>query len=129
MKDKAAGLYSNVEIRQLQDVDPASYALFSNSPKARSVLVSPLAKFRDPHPSLDIRLREELRPVISDRNTLKPEQYHAMLQDTHFTLLKQIKNEKEEEAKEALRSLINLLEENAALRSLLDQYMNHIQLL
>lgn len=127
MNDNTADLFSNTEIRQLQDVDPTSHALVSDITRDQNVLVSPLAKFLDPHQSIDTKLREELRPVISDRNTLKQEQYRAMLKETHSALIKQIQNEKEEETKEALSGLIILLEENAALRSLLDQYMNHIQ--
>lgn len=119
--------FSDSEIRQLTDVDPASHALAQSNIRDQNIMVSPMARFKYAMPSIDARIREQLMPVISDQSQLNPEQYNAMLFDTHSALQKQIINEKEEETREALRELISLLEENVTLKLLLDQYMNHVQ--
>jgi hypothetical protein len=127
MNKTPASLFPESEIRQLKDVDPTSHALVPKLKRDQSVLVSPMARFKYSQPSIDARIREQLKPAISDRSTLSPEQYNALLFDTHSALQKQISNEKDEETREALRDLISLLEENVTLKSLLDQYMNHVQ--
>ena len=89
-------------------------------------VISPLAGSLSRQPSIDARLREELKPVIHDINILKPENYHALSTATYDALVKQSRNELSDEAKEALAALIELLEENIELESFLDQSMNRI---
>lgn len=89
-------------------------------------VISPLAGSLAGQPSIDARLREELKPVIHDINILRPENYHELSAETCDALVKQSQNEKSEEAKEALAALIELLKENIELESFLDQSMNRV---
>jgi hypothetical protein len=89
-------------------------------------VISPLAGSLAGQPSIDARLREELKPVIHDINILRPENYHTMSMATCDALVKHSQNEQAGEAKEALTALVELLKENIELESFLDQSMNRI---
>jgi hypothetical protein len=89
-------------------------------------VISPLVGSLSGQPSIDARLREELKPVIHDINILRPENYHTMSMATCDALVKQSQIEQTDEAKEALASLIALLKENIELESFLDQSMNRV---
>jgi hypothetical protein len=87
----------------------------------------PLTQIITPRSSIDERLKKAFIPVISDVNMLKPERLKKLLKDTHAALMEDVKNEKNEDAKEAINSLITLLEENSALQSVVEHYMNRIR--
>jgi hypothetical protein len=89
-------------------------------------VISPLAGSMAGQPSIDARLREELKPVIHDINILRPENYHTLSAATCDALIKQSQNEQSDEVKEALAELIGLLKENIELEMFLDQTMNRI---
>ena len=87
----------------------------------------PLTQIITPRSSIDERFKEAFIAAISDVNMLKPERLNKLLKDTHAALMEDVKNEKNEDAKEAINSLITLLEENCALQSVVEHYMNRIR--
>ncbi len=107
--------------------DFAGQALVPDKSRDRDVLSSSFAKCLTPPSSMDARLKEELKPAISDRSVMKPDKYQAILEETYVALVNQMGNEKEEASKEALSSLTSLLEEIVSLQTLLNQYMNHMK--
>lgn len=127
MNKTTTRLFSDAGLNQYQDTDPTASSIFPYNEGAQDILLSPTAKLLNPQPSIDTRLQEALKPFISDRSVLKPDKYRTILEDTRLALLDQIHYEKTQEAKEALNGLKAVLDENAALRTILDQYMNHIK--
>jgi FixJ family two-component response regulator len=87
----------------------------------------PLTQIISPRSSIDERFKEAFIAAISDVNMLKPKKINKLLKDTHAALMEDVKNEKNEDAKEAINSLISLLEENSALQSVVEHYMNRIR--
>jgi hypothetical protein len=78
-------------------------------------------------PTIDAKLREAFRPVISDDGDIMSNNFQELLKDTHAALIEENNDEKSEETREALTLLIGLLEENINLRSILDQSLSRIQ--
>jgi hypothetical protein len=87
----------------------------------------PLTQIISPRSSIDERFKEAFIAAISDVNMLKPKKINKLLKDTHAALMEDVKIEKNEDAKEAINSLISLLEENSALQSVVEHYMNRIR--
>lgn len=79
-------------------------------------------------PTIDSRLRDALKPVVSDVNILKPEQFKNLCKDTHGALLDRLNsNGDTDEIRTALAELIHLLEENMTLQATLEENMNRVK--
>lgn len=89
--------------------------------------ISQLDRSRNIPRSVDHRIKESIKPVVEDIEVLKPKNFNALLNETHSTLVKTIKEEKIPETKESLHSLISLLEENASLLNLFQNNTNWLQ--
>lgn len=88
----------------------------------------PLDKSKVQKPTIDTRLKDALKPVISDINVLQPDQYNHLCQDTHCALQKRLNaNEDIAEIRTAIAELIKLLEENMALQSTFEEYANRVK--
>lgn len=78
--------------------------------------------------SIDARLREALRPMVSETDILRQHQFDQLCHDTHATLRDRLDaNEDSDEVRAALMELLNLLEENLALRATLEDYLNRVK--
>jgi hypothetical protein len=78
--------------------------------------------------SIDARIREALRPAVSEADSLKQEQFDRLAQETHATLHARLKTrEDSDEVRSALCDLIALLEENLALHATLEACMNRVK--
>jgi hypothetical protein len=78
--------------------------------------------------SLDARLREALKPMVSEADILRQDQFDQLCQDTHLALRTRLDaNEDSDEVRTALLELIKLLEENLALRATLEVNLNRVK--
>jgi hypothetical protein len=78
--------------------------------------------------SIDDRLREALRPMVSEADILRQDQFDQLCQDTHAALRNRLNaNEDSDEIRAALFELLNLLEENLALGATLEDYLNRVK--
>jgi hypothetical protein len=94
----------------------------------RNYPILPLDKSIVQKPTIDARLREALKPVVSDISVLRPDQFKHLCKDTHIALTNRLNtNEDTEETRSALSDLIRLLEENMALQSTFEEYVNRVK--
>jgi hypothetical protein len=82
----------------------------------------------DRRQSIDARLREALRPMVSEADILRQDQFDQLCRDTHLALRTRLDtNEDSDEVRTALLELIALLEENLALRATLEANLNRVK--
>ena len=94
----------------------------------RNYPLLPLDKSIVQKPTIDARLKEALKPVVSDISVLQPDQYNQLCRDTYGTLLNRLNTHGDtEEIRTALSDLIQLLEENMALQSTFEEYVNRVK--
>lgn len=87
-----------------------------------------LGKSADQKPTIDSRLREALKPVVSDTSLLKPEQFNTLCKDTHDVLLDRLNRRADtDEIRTDLTDLINLLKENMSLQATLEENINRVK--
>jgi hypothetical protein len=123
MSKTTTPVLSDTGLNAYHHEDLAGQALVPDKSRDRSSV----AKCLTPPSSIDARLKEQLKPAISDRSVMKPDKYQAILEETYVALVNQMGNEKEEASKEALSSLTSLLEEIVSLQTLLNHYMSHMK--
>ncbi len=73
-------------------------------------------------PSIEQALVDSCRPDVDDPNILTPGGYQSALEDTRSRLREAIKRATTQEDKNKLQSAVDLLQEDAALRDLLNTY-------
>jgi hypothetical protein len=78
--------------------------------------------------SIDARLREALRPMVSEADIFRQDRFDQLSYDTYAALRTRLDaNEDSDEVRTVLLELLNLLEENLALRASLTEYLNRVK--
>lgn len=77
--------------------------------------------------SVDHRIKEAINLVVEDTEVLKSKTFNALLNETHSTLVKIVKEDHSPEIKQSLHSLISLLQENADLLNQFQSYANWLK--
>lgn len=79
-------------------------------------------------PTIDSRLQEALKPMVSDANLLKPDHFNTLCRDTHNVLLDRLNSRADtDEIRTDLANLIHLLKENMSLQATLEENINRVK--
>ncbi len=77
--------------------------------------------------SIDHRIREAIKPTMSDADLLKPKIFSSLLIEATVALEKEIEEVTSPEVKSSLNSLKSILKENLDLCGLFQSYTNWLQ--